>query len=516
MRAPAPWTLAVALLLAALPAAGAERSLTLDEAVRLALEKSEPLVIEREALAAARAAVSGARGAYDPTVEADAGWSQATDPVNSSFAGGPDDGLAPEVETAGAGVTLRQRLPTGGALSLRARGEREETDGVFARLSPAYGTRLGVELRQPLLRDRSIDASRLAVRVARAGERGAEAALVRTRTETVAAVEVVYWTLLATRLAEGVRAEAVQLAQEQLAETRERVASGMAPETELAQPRAELERRRGELLAAHEVVARTENTLKLFILGDDQDAAWLTDLVPVDSAAVDPEPVDAAGSLRRALERRPELAQARAAVERREAEARYARDGVWPSLDAVFSYDRYGLAGSANPAAGDVDLPARLDGGLGQSLETLGDGDFDEARVALVLALPIPNRTARSSAEVARRAERQAEADAARVRKAIRVEVLDAAAALDTAGQRIEAARAAREAAEIQLDAERDRYATGLSTNFLVLTRQNDLSRARLDEISARTDYRLARAEMARAEGSLLEDHGIATDGTED
>jgi len=95
------------------------------------------------------------------------------------------------------------------------------------------------------------------------------------------------------------------------------------------------------------------------------------------------------------------------------------------------------------------------------------------------------------------------------LRKEIRAEVLDAAAALETAGQRIEAARAAREAAEVQLSSERERYAVGLSTNFLVLTRQNDLSRARLDEISAQTDYHIASTEMARVSGSLLEDRHI-------
>ncbi|MGH9748502.1 MAG: TolC family protein, partial [Candidatus Polarisedimenticolia bacterium] len=95
----------------------------------------------------------------------------------------------------------------------------------------------------------------------------------------------------------------------------------------------------------------------------------------------------------------------------------------------------------------------------------------------------------------------------------VRSEVLDAAAALDTTGQRIDAARAGREAAEVQLSAERDRYAAGLSTNFLVLTRQNDLARARLDEIASLTDYRIARAGMDRATASLLETHRIALAG---
>ena len=59
------------------------------------------------------------------------------------------------------------------------------------------------------------------------------------------------------------------------------------------------------------------------------------------------------------------------------------------------------------------------------------------------------------------------------------------------------------------LDAERERYAVGMSTNFLVLTRQNELARARLDEIASLYDYRNARTSVARATGTLLEDHGI-------
>jgi outer membrane protein TolC len=129
-----------------------------------------------------------------------------------------------------------------------------------------------------------------------------------------------------------------------------------------------------------------------------------------------------------------------------------------------------------------------------------------------VFAIPIGNRAARAGAEIARSAARQAEAELTRLRKLVRTEVLDAVAVLETAGQRIEAARAAREAAEVQLSSERDRYGAGMSTNFLVLTRQNDLSRARLDEIAAVTDYRRARTALARVTGVLLEERGIAVE----
>lgn len=492
-----------------------EHPLALAEAISSALEKNDDLLIEHESLTAAEAEVDAARGAYDPVLGVEGAWWRSAAPVNSAFAGAPPGALAPEFESTDVGVGIRQLLPTGGEVSVRGGGGRETSDGTFTLLSPAYRTQAGVELRQPLLRDRAIDSARLLVRVAKAGRQGAAASLRRTVTETVAAVERAYWTLAAVRLAVNVGEEAIQLATEQLAETETRVESGVAPQTELAQPRAELERRRGELLEARETLVRAEDDLKLLMLADTDQTLWMARLVPVDSAAVEVPAVDLEGSLERALSARPELAESAAVIDRRKAETAFAQDGVWPALDVVASYDRFGLAGEENPAGPGDPIPPELDGGLGDSFGSLGDGDFDAARVALVLELPLLNRTARGQAAAARSIERQAEVALARTRKTIRAEVIDAAAQVVTAGQRIEAARSGREAAEIQLGAEQDRYATGLSTNFLVLTRQNDLSRARLNEISALTDYRTARTEMARATGSLLEERGIQFESIE-
>jgi outer membrane protein len=509
-------TLALAV---AVPAAAAERPLTLGEAIVMVLEKNEGIVIEREALAAAQAGVTGARGAYDPILEIGSDWRRATEPVNSAFSGAPAGKASPTNKAAGAGASVRQLLPTGGSVSFSMSALRETTDGSFTLLSPAYSTQVGIEVRQPLLRDRATDAARSALRVAATDRRRAGASLRREISDTVAAVERAYWTLVAARRDVTVRDEAVRLAAEQLEETRLRVEGGAVPGTEIAQPRAELERRRGEYLAAREAASRAANALKILILGEDDGATWAADLAPVDDPAVQIASVDVAEAMERALASRPELEEAEAVTERRRVEAAQARDAVRPSLDVVASLDRLGLAGSQNPAGTTLPglpsgIPDGMEGSWGRSFEMLGEDRFDDARLGLQFRIPLGNRTARADAAIARSATLQAEADLSRARKAVRAEILDAAAALDTASQRIEASRAAREAAEVQLSAERDRYVAGLSTNFLVLTRQNDLSRARLDEIAALTDYRKAGAEMARATGSLLEHHQIEIDTT--
>jgi outer membrane protein TolC len=455
----------------------------------------------------------GARGAYDPLLTIDAGWRSVTAPVNSAFSGAPEGEPAPTDRRTEVGASLRQLLPSGALISLTTGSSRATTDGAFALLSPAYEAQLGVEFRQPLLRDREIDPARLTLQVTTADRNRAAGALRREISETIAGVERAYWNLVAARRAIAVQEEAVALASQQLDETRSRIESGMAPETETAQPQAELERRRGDLLASREAASRAETTLKRLILGDDT-AAWSDRLEPVEEISIQAPPIDVAVAMERALASRPELDIVQGGVERRRAESSFSNDRIRPALDLVVSYDRFGLAGARNPVGSEIpglpgELPDSLDGNLGDALGQLGDGDFDDARVALQLSVPIRNRGARAGAEIARNELAQAEAEMTRLRKSIRAEVLDAAAAAETAVARIDAARAAREAAEVQLAAESDRFDAGLSTNFLVLTRQNDLAAARLAEIEALTDYRTARTELARATGSLLAERRI-------
>jgi outer membrane protein TolC len=502
------------------PAHGAERPLALEEAIRFALEKNEDIFVVRESAAAATAAVSGAKGAYNPLFTLDGAWRQSKVPVNSAFSGAPAGEGAPTTKGVEGAAVLSQYLPTGADLSLRAISSRATTNGTFDLLSPAYETQVGVALRQPLLRNRAVDSSRLAIRVARADQKRSVAEVRLEVTETIAAVERAYWTLAAVRAEIGVREEAVRLAEKQLVETQSRIEGGAVPETEESQPRAEVERRRGDLLASQEAGSRAETELKLLILSDRDAELWQQTLVPELDRDVEIEGVDRAAAMERALAARPELAVASAAIERRDAESDFAGNRTRPALDAVVSYDRFGISGAGNPAASTVSgtpvvIPQDYVGDWGRSWEMLGDGDFDDVRAGLVLSFPIGNDGAQAEAAIAKHARRQAEADLTRARKSVRADVLNAAASLETAGQRIEAARAGREAAEVQLSAEQDRYDAGLSTNFLVLTRQNDLSNARLQEIAAHADYRKAHTELARATGTLLEQREVDLEATE-
>ncbi len=514
-----------ALVLTLVPSAafGAEpppapADLSLAQAVRSALEKNNALVVERQNVVQADAAVSGARGAYDLFWTADGRYRDHTDPINSAFSGAPDGDLAPTLTDATISTSFSQLLPTGGTLGLSTGWARDTTNSVFTPISPAYGTFAGISLRQPLLRDLSIDPAREAIRIAVAQRGQTEAQLRASVADTVTRVDAVYWTLVAARRNVASIKSSVELAERQLQETKSRVEAGVLGETDIAQPTAERERRMGNLALAQQAVVLAETQLKQLILADASDPLWGAEIRPTDDpdAVFDQPELDAA--LASARLKRPELAAAEARRTVAEVVVAARRSDILPRLDVVAAYARNGLAGGPNPDAEGfngqpVVVPPPLLGASGRSYGTITDNLFPDYTVGLAFSVPIQNRTAKANLAISRSQLEQSIVDVQSTGQQVEAEVRNAFSALQTQRQRVLAARSGLEAAQTQLYAEQERFAVGLSTNFLVLTRQNELTQAAVTETDALTDYRRAATELARATGVLLERRNIMVGG---
>jgi outer membrane protein TolC len=245
---------------------------------------------------------------------------------------------------------------------------------------------------------------------------------------------------------------------------------------------------------------------------------WDAVIEPDDLPPFVPARADVRASLARAFEERPEVGEAGQAIARQDVEVDVARDRLRPALDLVASYNMRGLAGSENsgllaPFPGvNIVIPEDMLGNLGQTYANLFTQRFNDIAVGVSMSVPVGNHAAEADLASAQISRRQATLSLDAVRQRVAMEVRNAVVALETAGQRIAAARAGREAAEVQLQAEKDRYDAGLSTNFFVLTRQNDLAVAQVVEIAALADYQKARTEYARAVGTLLDDRAIAVE----
>jgi outer membrane protein TolC len=487
--------------------------LTLPDAIARALEKNADVVVERESVKIADANVARADAAYEPMLRGDARLRKRIDPVNSVLSGAPAGELAPTVRSVQTSASLVQLLPTGATVSVFSGVSRDETNSFFALLTPSWSTNLGAEVRQPLLQNRRIDPARRAIRIARVDRTRALSSLRRTASEVTAAVERAYWTLVAARREIAIRESAVALAEKQREDTNVRIEAGTQAEADLAQTNAEVERRRGEVLVARENLTRAENALRNLIARDADDPVWESALVPADPPRAAHERVDVAAAIAQAVQKRPELEELAGRIERQDVEIDSALDRVRPQLDLVASYNGRGLAGTRNPDAfspfGLVVAGDDIRGGLGQSLRTIGEHEFPDAAVGVSFVIPIGNTAAKQDVAIARALRRQSSATLEGARQRVALEVRNAIASLASAEQRIEAAQAAVAAAEIQLQAERDRFDAGTSNTFFILTRQNELAAARLAETVAITDQRKAETELARATGTLLDQRGI-------
>ncbi|HEY7817918.1 MAG TPA: TolC family protein, partial [Vicinamibacteria bacterium] len=76
---------------------------------------------------------------------------------------------------------------------------------------------------------------------------------------------------------------------------------------------------------------------------------------------------------------------------------------------------------------------------------------------------------------------------------------------VDTNRKRIDATRVARELAEKRLEAEQKKFEVGMSTSFLIVQAQRDLSQALANELRALIDYNKAIVAFERARGTILE-----------
>jgi outer membrane protein len=542
------WSALVWGVLAAAPAVvSAQTALTLADATGRALAKNRDIVIEREAANIADANITRAQGAYDPVLRGEARYRDSIVPTTSLLSGAPEGDLAPHFRGVTSSASLTQLLPNGATLSFNTSAGFEQTNNFLTLISPAWTTLIGVEARLPVMQNRAIDPARRAIRVAQVGKERSTLALRRTLLETVNAVEQAYWTLVAAQRDVDIKQQNVALAEQQRADVQARIEGKTVPESDIAQPTAEIGRRRGELYASEEARVRAERALKLLMLENESDPLWDTEMRAVDAPDVTPgiffgagvsavassaTDADASAAARRAAgqvaaelqaalkdaaEYRPELGDVAARLKLQDIDIEAASDRLKPQLDLVASYTARGLSGSKHdtqvPFAGfPIVFDEDFDGGPFQSLHNLARMRFPDASVGVQVSIPLGNRAAKADVAVAQSARRQTLTLRDREAQRIAVEVRNAVTGLQTAAQRLEAARGSREAAEVQLQAEQDRFSAGLTTTFLVLTRQNDLAAARVTETTALTAYRRGLAELARARGTLLRDRSITVE----
>jgi outer membrane protein len=88
-------------------------------------------------------------------------------------------------------------------------------------------------------------------------------------------------------------------------------------------------------------------------------------------------------------------------------------------------------------------------------------------------------------------------------------EIRSAVRTLETSYKQVQAYKVARELSERKLAAEEERLRVGLSTNYVVLQYQRDVTTARVQELKSIIDYNVAQSGLDRSMGTILETKNI-------
>jgi outer membrane protein TolC len=489
-------------------------SLTLAEAIELALVNNNDIDSSRKTRRIADFSLLRAQGVYDPLVNAQGYRESITTPTASAIGGAVNGSVTQTRFVGDAGVTGFSPF-YGGNYGVQFNNSRTTTSNTNSFLNPQFPSSLVLSYTQPLLRNFGFDANRRGIEIARRNQNLTDAQLRQQAIQTIAGVEQAYWDLMFALRNLDVQRETLVQARAQLESNQRLVAQGVLAPIELIASNAQIFTFEQNIFSAQEAITRAENTLKTLMLPDRSAPEWSRSILPVSPIELDPPRLGLDAAVTEALRSRPEIRQLEETAEINRIDQRFYRNQKKPQVDIVSSFTSQGLSGTETPAAispttGLSRVPPNLVGGPLTSLGNLLSFDYPSYRVGVALSLPLRNRVARANLATAEVDAERIANTRAQTEQVVQAEVRNALQALRSVEARLQSATAAREAAEELFRSEERLFRGGTSTFYLVAQRQNELAIARGRELQARTDLNKAISEFQRSIGRTLEVNNVS------
>jgi outer membrane protein TolC len=493
--------------------------MSLEEALRIALENNLDLVVARKAPSIAEQGLISEDAAFDGLLTLSGSFQDTTtdsEQVTTTDLGSSSVLFTTDNQPFGGSASYANRLRFGGRYELKLSANQSDPSASRRFISAGIfdvsdfqsdSWRADLSYTMPLLRGFGTEANTYNVLVAKSNVTLSRYELERESEATLKRVEDAYWDLVAARAAVDVARESLRLAQDLLDLNRKKVEVGTLAPIEVTQAEAGVASREEDIIRAETALQNAEDLLLQLLAVPPEDPRWERAVVPTDKPTFEKSAVDVNGALETALANRAEVLSARRSLSDRELGERVARNGA-----------KHGLDLSANVGYG-TDSFERLGfteagGTISDLVKFEQDDDNLDWAVTLTYAYPIRNRSAKANYAGAVLDRERGEVALQSVELSVRTDVRIAARNVESGAKRVDAARANTVLQRKTLDAEQKKFENGMSTSFEVLRIQTDLSNAQLAEIRAILDYTKALADLERAQGTLLEARGLSLDAS--
>ncbi len=481
----------VTLLAGGAHAEGGPVNLTLQKAVKQAVEKNLDVQAELYNPAAAEADIHKFRGIYNPLLSLLTNYQDTTSETANRVTTGGESIIRQRDVTYNAG--LSQLIPSGGTAGVSFNNDWYHNNFGVGNINNYFQSNVALSFSQPLLKNFGRETTELNISVAQFNKEGALEQFKARLLDIISQVRNQYFQLYNARENLEVKKTSLELAETILKNTQAQVKAGVLPAFEVLNAQFGVATQQKNLIDAERAVKDQADNLRLLL----QLSAG-NDIIPVDTPFQDNYLVDETQSIQIALAERPDLLQQRVALQTSELQSRVARNQTLPQLDLTASAAFSGLASSYN-----------------RDLERVGSGRFPAWAAGLQFAYPIGNDAAENDYIKSKLKVDQTKTQVKSLEETISRDVRTAARAVSSSYKQLDVTARGRAYAEEVLQAYIKKQKVGLATTKDVLDELNNLVTAKGNQIQAVTDYNNAITALWKATGELLDREGIRVNAKE-
>jgi outer membrane protein len=506
----------------------AQKTLTLHEAIEMALTNNRDIEVSRKTERIAEYDWAAARGYYQPRLVGKTYYERTTVPNTSIFSNNEKTTSRNILGDA----TITGYYPKYGTVFQGTFSETQvSSNNPISIISPQYNTNLNFNFTQPLMRGRKIDQPRRLIEIARRNMDLTDIQFRQRSIETVAAVQRAYWDLTYALRNLQVQRDSLREAEDQLAHNKRLVDEGQLAPIDVTAAETQVANFQQTVYDALNTSNLSENALKSLIAPNRADAIWSYAITPVESVDVATPLTSLPEAMDLAVNNRPELEINQTQRDLNQIDQRFYKDQTKPQIDLVGSYTSTGIGGAlnrqfVNPFARTAcEIPTSdaclaliqaqqaFISQIGGPFSSFGDifaNKYPTVIFGITFNLPLGgDKTAQAQLGKSRVEGERLDVQREQIEQGIQVEVRNALQAIHTAEARLRSAAIARENTQKQYESEQRKLDDGQSDVYKVLERQTALTIARSSELRARTELNKAIADLQRATGNTLKANDV-------
>ena len=487
---------------------GDKLELSLKAYLELVMANNTDILLQKYSVEQPKNAITRAMGAFDPAFTASFRSTRSTNLPTSSVGGGSSVVQLQQPLT----LNYTQTLATGTNYTFNFNEQKISTNSNNATFNPALTSTMSMNFTQPLIRNRGRAGQMIQVMVAQTRFKASQMNADDQIQRLVQTAELAYWQVIEMREALRVQEQGLATQDQSLKRSQRELELGAISPLDIYQPQQTYATQEVQVTQARYRLIQAEDQLRRQI-GADLDPAYrtmpivLTETVlpPDDTTAYDHEALVAT-----AIQKRADLRSAAVDLTVDDLNAQQARNNLRPDLSLTGTFSGTGRGGTELIRSGLVGAPTLiLPGGLGPALSSTFAFSYPTYGFGLTLALPIRDRRSAADLADATVAKRIDALQVRQLQQNIRQDVLNGITQVESSRASVKLAQVAMDFSQKRLEAEQKKYDLGVTTLFILLDAQAQLTNAQANVVAQSVQYRRNLLNLLRVTGQLLEDRGI-------